>query len=257
LSPSSSQFVIAYHRCNMNIDPAAMNAIIVAEEVGLLGDQAAAVDGITGIADAAEDADISSAGASTDVGIPNIPPINAGSLPAVAANETVAMLGYTIEGIDEAEPHIRRHAIAFYNKLIPMFEEASAQFFLMSHEKYNMIVGSLQRIQDGEPLAALRRLYPNIHYWNKKYSIIEDGVGGHMLVMRPKINGDDDTVDMAELKRVTYLERVFKDILTAHGDDHRKGRTLYSSLGDVVHNVPRDVCKIFTDLCAHCIQRHH
>jgi hypothetical protein len=36
-----------------------------------------------------------------------------------------------------------------------MFEEASAQFFLMSHEKYNMIVGSLQRDQDGEPLATL------------------------------------------------------------------------------------------------------
>ncbi len=241
----------------MNIDPAAVNAIIVAEEVGLLGDQGAAVDGVTGIVDAAKDADISSAGTSTNIGILNIPPINAGSLPAVAANKTVVVLGYTIEGIDDVEPHIWCQAIAFYNKLIPMFEEASAQFFLMSHENYNMIVGSVQRIQDGEPLAALWQLYPNIHCWNKNYSIIEDRVGGHMLVMRPKFKGDDGTVDMAELKRVTYLERVFADILTAHGDDHRKGRTLYLSLGDIVHNVPRDVCKIFTDLCAHCIQRHH
>ena len=141
--------------------------------------------------------------------------------------------------------------------MIPMFEEASAQFFLMSHDKYNMLVGSLQRIKDGDPLAALRRQYPNIHDWNNKFSIIEDGVGGHMLVRRPKVIGDNDTVDIAELKRVTYLERVFADILAAHGDDHRKGRTLYSSLGDVVHNVPQDVYKIFTDLCAHCIQHHH
>ncbi len=39
----------------MNIDPATENAIIVAEEIGLLGDQGATVDGVTGIVDAAED----------------------------------------------------------------------------------------------------------------------------------------------------------------------------------------------------------
>jgi hypothetical protein len=100
----------------MNIDPAAVNAIIVAEEIGLLGEQGAAVDGVTGIVDAAEDADISSVGASTNIGVPNIPPINSGSLPAVVVNKTVVVLGYTIEGIDDAEPHIQCQAIAFYNK---------------------------------------------------------------------------------------------------------------------------------------------
>ena len=136
------------------------------------------------------------------------------------------------------EPHIWRHAIAFYNKLIPVFQEASAQFFLMRCEKCNTIVGSLQSINDGEPLATLWHNYPNI-------------------VMRPKLTGDNDTADIKNLKQVTYLERVFADLLTAHGDDHMKGGTLYFSLGEIVHNVPHDVCKIFTDLCAHCIQHHN
>ena len=49
---------------------------------------------------------------------------------------------------------------------------------------------------------------------------------------------------------------MFSDLLTAHGTDHSKGRTLYARLGELVHNVPRDVCKMFTDLCPRCIQRH-
>ena len=85
-------------------------------------------------------------------------------------------------------------------------KKASAQFFLMSHENYNMIVGSLQSINVGEPLATLRHNYPNFNYWNKNFSIFDDGVGGHILVMRPKLKGDNDTADIKNLKQVAYLE---------------------------------------------------
>ena len=175
--------------------------MIVAEEIGLVGKQGATIDGITGLVNTAANDIYSDASA----GIPNIPPIDAVLLPAASASRNV-VLGYTIEGINDVEPHIRHHAIAFYNKLIPVFEEASAQFFLMSHEKYHAIVGSLQSINDGEPLATLWRNYPNSHCWNKNYSIIDDGVGGHILVMRPKLTGDNDTADIKNLKQVTCLE---------------------------------------------------
>ena len=45
-------------------------------------------------------------------------------------------------------------------------------------------------------------------------------------------------------------------MLTAHGPDHNKGRTLYSRLAVIVHNVPRSICKLLTDLCPCCFERH-
>jgi hypothetical protein len=44
--------------------------------------------------------------------------------------------GYKIEDIDDVPPHVRRHAEAFYNKLITIFENASAQLFLIKHAEY-------------------------------------------------------------------------------------------------------------------------
>jgi hypothetical protein len=63
------------------------------------------------------------------------------------------VLHYLIECINDVEPHIRHHAILFCQKLIPVFVEASAQFFLISREKNNTIIGSLKHIQDGQPLS--------------------------------------------------------------------------------------------------------
>ena len=65
----------------------------------------------------------------------------------------------------------------------------------------------------------------------------------------------DEIVDGDSLKRVTYIERVFADLVTAHGPDHNKGRTLYASISELVCNCPRPVCKLFTDTCPRCIER--
>ena len=60
----------------------------------------------------------------------------------------------------------------------------------------------------------------------------------------------------AELVRcVPYLERVFPDLLVGHGQDRSKGRTLYAHVAEVVSNIPCEVCKHFTDMCPHCIER--
>ncbi len=58
------------------------------------------------------------------------------------------------------------------------------------------------------------------------------------------------------LKRVTYLEKVFADLLLAYGPDHNKGRILYSRLVAIVHKVPRSICNLSTDLCPRCIEHH-
>ena len=63
-------------------------------------------------------------------------------------------------------------------------------------------------------------------------------------------------VESQDLKRLTYLEKVFADLLVAHGPDHYKGRTLYAKHWESVSNAALATCKIFTDLCPCCIQQH-
>ena len=45
--------------------------------------------------------------------------------------------GYNIEGINDVPPHVHRHAVAFYNKLIPIFEAATATYQIIDCAKYN------------------------------------------------------------------------------------------------------------------------
>ena len=222
----------------MNIDPAAVHAVAVAEEIGLVAGSLSAVVPTLPLLDAVDDV------------------LEAASTAAAAA--AVILHGYDIEGIDDVPPHVKRHAIAFYDKLIALFEESSAQFFLINRAKYYKIVRSLKRVQSGETLSSLRSLYPQIHHWNKTYAINATNPDSQILFARPKDLSTNDLliVDTQELKRITYLERVFADLLVAHGTDHNKGRTLYSRLSELVHNVPRSICKLFTDLCPRCIECH-
>jgi hypothetical protein len=45
----------------------------------------------------------------------------------------------------------------------------------------------------------------------------------------------------------------FIDLWNIHQTDHCKGVTLYYCVRDKHGNVTRDVCKLFTDVCPHCI----
>lgn len=193
-------------------------------------------------------------------GNPSLPStvINPPEAAIVDAAAASTMHGYDIEGISDVEPHVMRHAVAFYGKLIPLFQEAPASFTVIEKSKYSTILTALTRVYQGETMSSLRSVYPNIHYWNKAYAVVDVGTPRNTLVVRPKhptIEGMEH-VELHELKRVTYIERVFADLLTAHGPDHTKGRTLYSRLVAIVHNVPRSICKLFTDLCPRCIERH-
>ncbi|KAL3760851.1 hypothetical protein ACHAWU_007917 [Discostella pseudostelligera] len=118
---------------------------------------------------------------------------------------------------------------------------------VISREKHTRMTEALLRVRDGEALSTLRHEFPQIHKWNKSFSVIVSG-SSRVLVARPKdsvgVDVDNDTVF-----RVTFLERVFADLLVGHGTDHTRGRTLYSRMAGVITNCPRNVCKMFTDLC--------
>jgi len=180
--------------------------------------------------------------------VPPDAPINADAFGTIVQ-------GYVIEGLEDLAPHVKRHAIAFYNKLIPLFLEEGSRWLLIDREKYYKILTSLQQHQTGASLSSLRILYPNIHYWHQNYAVIDAGGMSDILVMRPS-NMEAVQYDSNDLKRLTYIEKVFADLLVAHGPDHNKGRTFFGKIRESVSNVSRPVCKLFTDLCPRCIERH-
>ena len=77
---------------------------------------------------------------------------------ASAASTDIAnmsMHGYDIEGISDVEPHVTRHAVAFYGKLIPLFQEAPASFHVIEKSKYSTILTALTHVYQGETLSSL------------------------------------------------------------------------------------------------------
>jgi hypothetical protein len=59
-------------------------------------------------------------------------------------------------------------------------------------------------------------------------------------------------VDVDQLTRLTYYEKVFADISAIHKNGHHKGNELFKLCSVVYSNIPRNVCKIFTDTCPIC-----
>ena len=115
-------------------------------------------------------------------------------------------------------------------------------------------MGALTRVGGGERLASLRHEFPQIHNWNRIYAIVASG-DSSILVARPRNMVVEEIVDADLVKRITYLERVFSDLLVEHGTDHSKGRTFYTRVCAVISNVPRELCQHFTDTCPRCIER--
>ena len=243
----------------MNINPAAVNAIAMDAAIAQLVPHLPqlADDAAAAAAAADDDATAAAAAANDDAAVAAEVAALVADAAAGDVDSNFVVLGYHITGIPNAasdNDNVRRHARAFYEALIPIFEAAADTFQVISREKHTRMTEALLRVRDGEALSTLRHEFPQIHKWNKSFSVIVSG-SSRVLVARPKdsvgVDVDNDTVF-----RVTFLERVFADLLVGHGTDHTRGRTLYSRMAGVITNCPRKVCKLFTDLCPRCIERH-
>lgn len=246
---SSFAIITLSAKREMNINPAALNVIATAKEIGLFAGQLSAnlpslplddvIDGVVVAAATATATSTTTATSSATGSASSTAKVNdtvdgvfaasasstAGSVTAStfaggngsgdgvigcadidggAADSIVSVQGFIIEGIDDGSPHVKRHTVAFYNWLIPKFQEASAQYFVIKRAKYYKNIYSLKHVQGGESLSSLQPLFPNIHHWwNKKYSILSDSIGSHTLVSRPDIILLDCNVDTNNLKRIT------------------------------------------------------
>ena len=176
----------------------------------------------------------------------------------------------------------QRHRIAFYQAALSSFLVKGSNSSMMMKEKWEMIRTACLRLHNGETRSALKRAgFIQIAAWDKKYGIVSVG-GEHVLVERvsttrkrkkrrrhPTADGDDEvgaessddeqplqspTTDLDRMRRLSYMERLYNDILREHGD-HNRGATLSFRVAERWCNISRDWTTIFTKTCPQCIER--
>ena len=91
--------------------------------------------------------------------------------------------GFVIEGIDDDAN--RAHARLFYEQLLPMMQNSGPSWKLSTHEKYDRIMDAMVRIRTGDKMGEVRATYPQAYKWRKTYALVNNGVGGFILVERP------------------------------------------------------------------------
>jgi hypothetical protein len=63
-----------------------------------------------------------------------------------------------------------------------------------------------------------------------------------------------ESMRLEDLQQPTYAERLFADLWKIHQEDHCKGNTLFTRARDRHGSITREVCKMFTDVCPHCVK---
>jgi hypothetical protein len=168
-----------------------------------------------------------------------------------------------LEGVDGLEGDALCHMNAFYALLKNWYRRKDYTAVLLTKVGYD------ERVAFGEDLIIggdCRSSYlagnTNAYKWAKKYLIVTVGQESKILVLRPSSKPgakNNDVMDLSamrldELKQPTYVERLFADLLKIHQEDHCKGNTLFARARDRQGNITRKVCKMFTDICPHCIK---
>jgi len=228
----------------MNIDPAAVT-VVAARAQGYAGVPFHVPEPVVPTQDGVTVAP-------TQDGVTDAAPDDA---PIQGGQSNIVVHGYTIEGIDAGIDAIgREHVNVFYNKVVAEMNESGQSWRLMPREKYERMREALYQISKGATAKDLKKTYPQVYKWQKAYCVTGDE-DSLVLLKRPSNVGVDGTVDINTLKRMTYLERVYSDIQRNHVVDHSKGRTLHSRIFEVIDNISKEVCKIFTDSCPLCVER--
>jgi len=180
------------------------------------------------------------------------------SIAAANEDDTAKDLNWVIEGVEGLGEEQTRHMNAFYALLKKEIHKKEYTSKLLTKKDYDERVNFILGVRD--KTTDCREGYLRGNYcaykWLDRYHVFTYGSESAVLVLRPHPSkGAVDVTAMAlsSLQRPTYIERFFYDLWKIHKDDHCKGRTFYTRVQDTHGNVTRDVCKLFTDVCPHCI----
>ena len=193
-------------------------------------------------------------------------------LPSPPAEDPVD-IEWDVEVTVELDDAGIRHLNAFYALMREWFGSRDYTCILLTRKKHDEILRFCLDVING---AEVRSLFlsgnKQAYKWAAKYDGIlvkkRDGVlvdqraakdpvidlDHAVLVLRPKnIPVDAQSLQLCHLQQPTYAEKVFSDLYKIHKTDHCKGVTFSKRAKDAHGNVPRDLCKLFTDCCPTCI----
>ena len=156
----------------------------------------------------------------------------------------------------------QRHRHAFYIAAMPVFQNQATNNAMMTAAKYKAIIYALLCIKEkGDTAAQLHaKGYSQIYNWVKKYDAIITAEGrAVVLVERPKLGNKKEgkkkqVLDIDKLRKLTYFERLYADVLAQH-HDHNRGNSLYKRVCEKHSNVSKTWTVLFTKTCPGCIER--
>jgi len=153
-----------------------------------------------------------------------------------------------------------RHELAFYQHALSLSAKQADSGGMMNKEKYNQVRTAMLRYHLGEKLHIIKKDdNPLVYAWAKKYAILLVG-DTQVLVEHPKNKtsgaaeweGGDE--DQDRIRRPTYLERLYSDMLHEHGL-HNMCETFRRRLGEKYSNIAMPWIKLFTGTCPGCIAK--
>ncbi len=182
--------------------------------------------------------------------VPTLPPFGAGDESADEESVDEFVFGeFEVDG--EMDSAATRHMVAFRTVFLRWYQSKNLKSTILTKEHYDRICDFCEQITDGVYFADLVcKGYIQAYKWAKKYDMLSVG-GSRILVSKPKYV--EAGYDVAHLPKLSYLERLFSDLQSIHYVDHCKGLTIHHRATERHGNIPREVTKIFTDVCPHCI----
>jgi hypothetical protein len=147
---------------------------------------------------------------------------------------------------------------AFYALLKKWMRGKEYTTKLITKEDYDARVNFLLGVKEGNIDCREGWLTGNLsaYKWLQRYHVYKYADDSAVLVLRPspkKGAVDVTAMPLDRLQQPTYAERLFIDLWKIHQADHCKGVTFFYCVRDKHGNVTREVCKLFTDVCPHCI----
>jgi hypothetical protein len=157
-----------------------------------------------------------------------------------------------LEGVDDLDEDGAHHKSALYVLLEQMYQSQDYTTVLLT-KKYGQICQFCMDLHDSvDAWAKVIEGNKQVYYWEKKYSVVIVGVRA-VLVLHPDVAVDAGNMDPSLLWQLAYAERIFAYLLKIHKVDHCKWTTFFTGAKAAYGNVKRNVCKMFTDCCLHCI----
>ena len=168
---------------------------------------------------------------------------------------------FVIEGETQLTPEQTRHRLVFYQHAMTRNAKLNKNAGMMDKEKYDQIHTATLRHHLGEKSYNIKKdNNPLFYAWIKKYAILDVGET-HVLVERPKkmnnaaVEGvGAEFPDQDKLRRPTYMERLYEDMLSEHGL-HNMCETFHKRLANKYTNIAMPWVKLFTSTCPGCIAK--